>query len=288
MMDIIELFGEPTTGSADWRSIIRDQQCPYLQARCIKVRKSQPDISIGTCCVAHGRAATPIMICPYRFLERRQVFLDCVHLLALHEPGNELHVVPEISLPGGNVDYFLASVHRGNVVDLVGIELQTMDTTRTVWPARQRFLEAAGAMEAGDERATYRTDSTQRTHRTYGMNWKHTAKTTLIQLHHKIRTLETIGKHLVLVIQDRLLMYLQRTFDFSEVGPARLGDSLHFHAYELLRSGVAHTIELVTRCSTDADGLATCLGLKAEPRVELHEIAEQIERKMSDATRLTV
>ena len=60
-------------------------------------------------------------------------------------------------------------------------------------------------MEAGDERATYQAGQVGPTNRTYGMNWKHTAKTTLIQLHSDFRA---IGKHLVLVIQDRLLMYL--------------------------------------------------------------------------------
>ena len=50
----------------------------------------------------------------------------------MHEPGNELHTVPEVSVPGGSVDYFLASVRDGKVKDFVGIELQTLDTTGTV------------------------------------------------------------------------------------------------------------------------------------------------------------
>jgi hypothetical protein len=35
------------------------------------------------------------------------------HLLTQHEPGNELHIIPEISVPGGSVDYVLASVKSG-------------------------------------------------------------------------------------------------------------------------------------------------------------------------------
>ena len=31
----------------------------------------------------------------------------------------------------------------------------------------------------------------------FGMNWKMTAKTILVQLHHKIETFESINKHLV-------------------------------------------------------------------------------------------
>jgi hypothetical protein len=77
-------------------------------------------------------------------LERKQIFIDCLHLLTTHEPGNELHIVSEISVPGGSVDYFLVSVHDRKVKDFVGIELQTLDTTGTVWPFRQRFLKAKG------------------------------------------------------------------------------------------------------------------------------------------------
>jgi hypothetical protein len=38
------------------------------------------------------------------------------------------------------------------------------------------------------------------TAKTFGMNWKMTAKTILVQLHHKLETFEHLGKHLVLVI----------------------------------------------------------------------------------------
>jgi len=86
---------------------------------------------IGTCTVNYGKENRPIIICPHRLLERRQIFTDCIHLLTLHEPGNEFHIVP-VSIPGGSVDYFLASAHRRKVKDFVGIELQTLDTTGTV------------------------------------------------------------------------------------------------------------------------------------------------------------
>ena len=83
----------------------------------------------------YGRASPqPVMICPFRLLERSQVFMDCVHLLTLHEPGNELRIVPEVAVPGGSIDYCLVSVRRGKPRDFVGIELQTMDSTGTVWP----------------------------------------------------------------------------------------------------------------------------------------------------------
>jgi len=162
MSDVIELFGKPTAArkNQDWESLVKKQWCPFLDRRCIKVRKSQPDISIGTCSVLYGKAKRPIVICPFRLLERRQVFTDCLHLLALHEPGNELHVVPEVSVPGGSVDYFIASARNGKVKDFVGVELQTLDTTGTVWPARQKYLKDLGISLVKEEAVSYTNPST--------------------------------------------------------------------------------------------------------------------------------
>src|SRR5579864_8402496 len=139
---ILELFGNSTQrADIDWERVATAQHCPYLDRKCVKVRKSQPEISIGTCSVNHRtQNFQGVIICPHRFLERRQIFLDCIHLLTLHEPGNELHIVSEIGIPGGNVDYFLVSARNKEVRDFIGIELQTLDTTGTIWPERQRFL----------------------------------------------------------------------------------------------------------------------------------------------------
>ncbi|MCY4041968.1 MAG: NotI family restriction endonuclease [Gammaproteobacteria bacterium] len=88
----------------NWEQVVVDEWCPYTNSRCFKVRKSQPEISIGTCTVRHGRKARPIVICPKRLLQRKQIFVDSLHLLRGHYPGNELYIVPEVALPGGSVD----------------------------------------------------------------------------------------------------------------------------------------------------------------------------------------
>ena len=116
-------------------------------------------------------------------------------MLTTHEPGNELHNVSEISIPGGSVDYFLVSAKEGKVKDFVGIELQTLDTTGTVWPERQRLLK---------ELDIPRADNAERSTNSFGMNWKMTAKTILVQMHHKAQTFEHVHKKLVLVVQDKL------------------------------------------------------------------------------------
>lgn len=172
-----------------------------------------------------------MVICPLRFRERHQIFLDCLHLLSLHEPGNEVHAVPEVSVPGGSLDFVLVSARDGKVRDFIGIEIQTLDTTGTLWPERQRFVQSVGLpVDRKDVRST----------KPYGMNWKMTAKTVLMQLHHKIQTFEHLNKRLVLTIQDRLLTYMETEFAFGHLSnPARNGDSMHFHSYSLADSGGA-------------------------------------------------
>lgn len=282
MSKIIEIFGTPagTKEDENWNEILEQQWCPYLDKKCIKVRKSQPEVSIGTCSVLYGEEIKPIIICPFRLLERRQIFTDCLHLLSVHEPGNELHIIPEISIPGGSVDYFLASVKNDKVRDFVGIELQTLDTTGTVWPERQRFIKSLGLPAVKEDLASYKT---------FGMNWKMTAKTILIQLHHKIQTFEHINKHLVLVVQDHLLSYLQKEFQFSHMKDARVGDPMHIHSYVMKKmKGRAYRLDLSSRLSTDTEGIALSLGLQAEANMELETVIKQLESKISAETLFTV
>jgi len=282
MSKVSELFGVSTqsVSKKTVKSIQRNQACPYTKSKCFKVRKSEPEISIGTCTVNYGRKKRNIIICPNRLLQNKQVFMDCIHLLTRHEPGNEFHVISEVSIPGGSVDYFLASAKNGKVKDFVGIEFQTLDTTGTVWPERQRFIKQYGI--AVDENAVNSSKS-------FGINWKMTAKTILVQLHHKIETFEYVGKHLVLVIQDCLLEYMKREFNFAHLSePSKIGDAMHIHSYMLRNNNKAYRIELDSRLSTDSEGMATCLGLQAEAKVELVQIIRELESKLSNETLLTI
>ena len=277
MTKIIDLFGH-STGTAvqpDWPAVVAAQRCPFVEKRCYKTRKSQPEIAIGTCTVRYSDA--PIMICPLRLLERRQIFIDCLHLLTGHEPGNELHIIAEVSVPGGSIDYILASLRDEKVRDFVAIELQTLDTTGTVWPDRQRFLASKGiAVEQADVAST----------KSYGMNWKMTAKTILVQLHHKIQTLEALNKHLVLVVQDRLLDYMRGEFTFDHLVEARTSDPMHFHAYNMaVEADGGHKLNLASRLSTDCEGVAKALGLQSDAKVDLEVIINAIQQKITERTR---
>lgn len=280
MNKVIELFGNSTgKKGAQRRRIIADQTCPFLSKRCYKVRKSDPGTSIGTCTVFYGAAVPePIIICPARLVERGQIFTDCLHLLTTHEPGNELHIVSEVSIPGGSVDYFLVSAKRGKVSDFVGIELQTLDTTGTVWPERQRLLK---------ELRVPRGDRAEDSDNSFGMNWKMTAKTILVQMHHKVQTFDHINKKLVLVLQDKLLAYMSREFRFDHLSsPAVIGEPMHIHAYSMNQAPTGEfLLSLSSRLGTDVEGIASCLGLQAEARIELIQIIERLQSKISASTR---
>lgn len=279
---IAEFFNFSTKNElVNWNEILLSQHCGYLNKKCIKVRKSEPNISIGTCTVKYGKENQGVIICPHRLIEKRQIFLDSIHLLTLHEPGNELHIIPEVGIPGGSVDYFLTSVRDSKVIDFVGIELQTLDTTGTVWPERQRFLTGLNVLREPAE--GYGDKS-------YGMNWKMTAKTILVQLHHKIATFEHLNKHLVLVLQNHLLDYMKKEFSFSHINDIpKIGDSMHFHSYKLkLGDDQNYHIKLSERLSTDSIGLASAMGLKAEAKIELERIIKTLESKLSNHTLLTI
>lgn len=277
MSDIVELFGKNTSLDINWKDLVEKQVCPFLGSKCYKVRKSQPNVAIGTCTIRYGKSSDPIIICPTRLLEKRKVFLDCIHLLSLHEPGNDLHVVSEISVPGGSIDFIIASVNGKKVKDFVGIEFQTMDTTGTVWPARQTFLQSKGL---------FLSDHVEE--KSYGMNWKMTAKTILIQLNHKVETFEHLGKHLVLIVQDHFMDYMKREFSFNDVHEsARIGDCMHFHSYSL-EENASLELKLKSRNSTDSEGIAKCLGLQAEAKIELKEIIQAIESKLNENTLIRI
>lgn len=273
------MYGLPTYTPADWKLVVAVQKCPFLDLKCRKNRKSAPEITIGSCTMSYGRQLRPVMICPFRLLEQRKIFHDCVHLLKLHEPGNELRIVAELSVPGGSIDYCLVSIRDGKPKDFVGIELQTLDSTGTVWPERQRFLKAHGLTVKKKDAASTKS---------FGMNWKMTAKTILIQLNHKIATFEHVCKRFVLVMQDCLLDYIRNEFAFAHIKGQRDGDAMQFHAYELHKETAGYTLKLKERLSTDTAGIAKCLGLQADTKLELQAILALIETKLPQSIPLTV
>ena len=278
MSKISEFFGMNCADKTqDFAHAMDIQNCPYTGRICTKMRKSNPEIKIGTCSVKYQNS--DVIICPFRLLEHNQIFVDCLHLLTMHEPGNELYLIPEVQIPGGHVDYFLVSAKNKRVKDFIGIELQTMDTTGTVWPDRQKFLHEQNIeVDLAD----------LENQKTFGMNWKMTLKTILIQMHHKSETFEHLNKHLVLIIQKPLYKHMLSDFNFSDITGARLGDPVHIHSYDFISENNRLKLSLDCRVSTDSAGIAKCLGLNAESKIELQDIVNILEPKLIDANRLVI
>ena len=278
MSKISEFFGLYCRDeSLNFKCAMESQIFPYNQKVCTKIRKSDPEIKIGTCSVRYQ--GQDIIICPFRLLEHNQIFIDCLHLLTMHEPGNELYLVPEVQIPGGHVDYFLVSTKDRKIKDFIGIELQTMDTTGTVWPERQKFL---------DEQGIEVNQTDLHCKKPFGMNWKMTLKTILVQMHHKSETFEHLNKHLVLIIQKPLYEHMRSDFNFDGIEGVRLGDPIHIHSYNFEQNNHKLCLSLHTRVSTDSAGIAHCLGLNAESKVELQDLIRILEPKLIEANRLRI
>lgn len=268
---VSEFFSFDTRKELDWKAIVQAQQYPFLNRKCLKTRKSLPVVSLGTCSISRGGSVDPVIICPHRFLESGRIFFDALHLLLLHEPGNDIYAVPEISVAGGRVDYMLVSAKNQVVKDIVGIELQALDTTGSLWNERQRFLEARGIpVEPADLQP-----------KAFGLNWKMTAKTILMQLHHKISAFEHMHKHIILVAQDCFIDYLKSAFEFSHVQEPRKEHMLHLHAYEVEEQNQELRIQLSERLSTDSEGLAKAIGLQAQPEIEIQALYAKIQEKLA-------
>ena len=281
MNSVVEIFGNPVDATdKDWTEAVAGQICPYIGGPCYKVRKSEPGVAMGTCAVNYGKKSELLLICPSRLMERSQVFVDCIQLLTNHEAGNELHRVREVNIPGGSVDHFIVSARDGKAVDFVGVELQALDTTGDWWPLRQQKLRSLGVTVDFDADALKKPR---------GINWKMTAKTILVQLHHKVQTFEAVNRKLVLVVQDALMDYMQREFAFDHVKKtSAIGDSMHFHAYGTVGLETGFRLNLNSRRSTDSAGVGKCLGLQAKPDVALTDLFQALEEKMSEKTLLNV
>jgi hypothetical protein len=81
---------------------------------------------------------------------------------------------------------------------------------------------------------------------------------------------------------------MKKEFSFEHIREAKLGDSMHFHAYALNEVRNQPRLCFSSSISTDANGIATCLGLNVSPSVELETIISTLQAKISEKTLLTI
>jgi hypothetical protein len=63
---------------------------------------------------------------------------------------------------------------------------------------------------------------------------------------------------------------------------------MHFHAYRVSKQrDHSYRLTFQDRLSTDTAGIAQCLDLQAEARIELEEIIKALQAKISSATLFT-
>ena len=107
-------------------------------------------------------------------------------------------------------------------------------------------------------------------------------------MHHKSETFEHLNKHLVLIIQKPLYDHMKSDFNFEGIEGVRLGDPIHIHSYNFDRKDTKLHLSLHTRVSTDSVGIAKCLGLNAESKVEMQDLIRILEPKLVEANRLMI
>ncbi len=265
----LEFYGYSTSSERDWQTILKEQKCPFIQRKCIKQRKSDSQQTIGACIV--GYQDKPLIICPKRFLDRQQIFVDATALLST--TNAQFFLVPEMDMPGGKIDYFLVAVCDDEITDYLGLEIQSLDTTGSggIWQAREDLF--------GDRfQSKYK----------YGINWKMSAKTILIQLHHKAEAFEALGKKLVLVIQEQFFDYISRTFQTAHFREARDENSVHFYIYDCIELNKKLCLRLAASKSTDVLGIERMLKLGNNRIISEAEIINKIKAKLPNALELNI
>ena len=258
----LELYGHPTDEPPQPETDV----CPFLGARCIKSRKSEPTQTIGTCIL--GMDGKPQLVCPVRMrANEHQVLRDVSELLS--GDVTEVLVVPEINIKDfGNVDFTLAGLDgTGHVVDFVGVEFQTNDTTGSAWRGRQDYFE-------GHLLDNYGSD--------YGLNWKMTTKLVLKQTLDKGAVFSKWGKKYVWAMQDTLLERMRAYSDMSLFHEAQDDDQVFFYAYEVFRGSVRYDMRLVEKIGSDLGGVAKANA----PRTEIAEhVLETFETVLEAAAK---
>ena len=265
MNKVNEMFGLYTNGDKfpNLHLALKDQTCPYMKgAQCYKTRKSDPNTAIGTCSLCFDNLQQPILICPEPFTQDGKIFNDCLQFISGSIAGSDLYLVPEVATSVGRIDYVLTAVRNGQPVDFVAIELQTLDTTGSIWNSRQELLLKHGYdVNEGSARSSAAS-----------LNWRMTAKTILAQLLQKSQLFAQMNRNLVLVCQTPLFDYMRKNFNFEGVREADKSDVLHFHMYDYLSGDSGMSLRLSSMRSASLEVVESIMGLQKNNNQKLHEI----------------
>ena len=257
MAKIEELFGIniSSVNSKFLSNALTNESCPNDGGKkCVKVRKSRPDISIGTCCVRFDGFDQPIVICPKVFTGRSSIFDDCKVFLNSNSNTVEVVIVPEVSVGSGRVDYCLVALDSYHqILDYVGIEIQSLDTNGSLWDVRQNTLSSLGVfVESSDFPSS-----------TPSVNWRMSAKTILIQIIQKSEIFFRLRKKLVLACQRPLFEFMRSHYNLENLRNDA-NDTLHFNVYDYHSSEDGSSLTCVQKYSADIDSIRAFLLLNKD------------------------
>lgn len=133
----------------------------------------------------------------------------------------EFFASPEVPLLGASIDYVAGKIDDdGTVLDFAGVELQSLDTTGSVWEYRQGYFDEDEEMEEISG--------------TYGINWAMSlTKTMMQQAFKKGQVFGDWGENLIFLVQDVSIDYLRDNYDSSGLRNLREEDPVHFYSYSL-------------------------------------------------------
>jgi len=218
----VEFYGHPYFDDSDEaEDAYENEICPYLDQKCKKRRKSNNEITIGTCTVGYRKRGqseyTPHVICPHRF-ETDAIFKE---IPPLFTDEGELFRVPEVSLLGTSIDYVMGKrdPDTGEILDFAGIEIQALDTTGKVWDHKMAYEDGRDIEDVEDS---------------YGMNWAMSiTKTMMQQAWKKGQAFQEWGENIIFLLQDVSMEYLRQNANTTRLEDAKVENPVHFYSYSL-------------------------------------------------------
>lgn len=241
----IEVFGHCYTDrSKECNEAWKKQYCPYLQKECTKPRKSEPHIKVGICTLGYNSSSecTPVIVCPFRFLEDDIVFNSVKK--RFFNAWKSVKWVKEVNMGvSGNVDYVAAKIDpdSNKVTDFFCVEFQANGTTGSPYPYIKDLFKY------GKYKDSY----------TYGLNWANEfMKTMMQQVYKKGNVVKTWNKKIVFVIQDVALKYLRENVDTSDLRQKE-DDIIHFLTFKEVWDDKCNkfTLKEDEWVSTDLEGI---------------------------------
>ena len=250
--DLVEIFGyAPDDLTKDARLLWKMGACPFINQKCIKINHDQT-ITYGTCSVTSPYG--DIVICPNRlyaddyetirfvaseafpevpfslftdYVKNRTRVDKCVVALGKNS-GREVQVGKILSM-----DWVLALVQNGNLVEYLGIEVQSIDIT-------ENYRDAWHSYKNLTRRKSLNSNTPSSRH---GLNWANVHKRLIPQLIRKgvvYSRSALVQKGLYFILPEIVYRKFENIIGddiLTAQTPSR--DTLTVHTYEL-GSTVAH------------------------------------------------